>query len=120
MALCIESQTCQVCFHQENLKPFPCTESAILHVMNVHDLFHPIKVQMFVNADVSGVVDKEIGRNIYIWKKQPSTTTMCHCCPNLFFSSWDHAIEHTMAYHKILDPFTNFQVIKANSQDFFN
>ena len=89
MALGIESQTCQVCFHQENLKPFPCTESAILHVMNVHCVSHPLTIQqMFVNADmttISGVVNKKIGKNIYQWIRQPSTAPICNCCPNISF-----------------------------------
>ena len=113
MSLCIQSQPCQVCFHQENLKPFPCTESDILHVMNVHGVFHPMKVQMFVNADlttISDVVNKEIGKNTYIWIKETSTTPICHCCPNLSFPSWDHAVEHTMAYHKMFDPYIVCQV----------
>ena len=69
MALRIKSKTCQVCFNQENLKPFPCTESAILHVMNIHSVFHPMKIQMFVNADVttiSDVVNNEIGKNTVV------------------------------------------------------
>ena len=100
MVLCIESKSCQVCFHQENLKPFTCTESAIRQVINIHGVVHPMKIQEFVNADVttiSDVVKNEIGKNINIWIKQPSITSICHCCPNFLFQLWDSAIEHTMA-----------------------
>ena len=50
----------------------------------------------------------------YIWIKQPSTTPICHCCPNLLFPSWDSAIEHTMANHKIFDPYTIYEVISKD------
>ena len=65
-----------------------------------------MKIQEFVNADVTTISDEvnnEIGKNIYIWIKQPSATPICHGYPNLSFPSWDSAIEHTMAYHKIFD-----------------
>ena len=73
-----------------------------------------MKIQEFVNADVtiiSDVVNNEIGKNIYIWIKHPSATPICHGCPNLLFPLWDSAIEHTMTYHKIFDPYIICKIV---------
>ena len=100
---------CKVCIGQE----FPSKESAIIHVTEYHCVFSPDGVQDFIDADVfyiGFVVTKILGENKFKWIKIPNHSPFCHGCDKVF-SSWDDAVAHAIASHKVGNDYALCQMI---------
>ena len=109
---------CMVCVDQGDSKVFPSTVCAIHHVMEYHRVFHPEKVEIFVDADlttIASVVNRKRDQQLFNYNiKHPSNRPICYCCPQLMFPSWDHAVVHSMSYHQIFNDWAICQNVGKN------
>ena len=100
---------CKVCIGQE----FPSKKSAIFHCTEYHGAFSPDQVQDYIDADViyiGGVLNQILGENKFEWIKIPNDSPFCHGC-EFVFSSWNEAVAHAIASHKVGNDYALCQLI---------
>ena len=109
---------CNICLHQGSNKAFPSTTCAVHHVMDFHHVFHPEKINIFVDVElttIANIVNRRIGRQHFDYNiKNPSNRPICYCCPQLLFPSWDYAVVHSMSYHQIFNYWAICQNVGKN------